>query len=279
MSQVRGQPHQGLPDRAVVRRHARIVDVEDTIEQFDAAREVVEKYPELAQGRPGLEGNVKAFGVHAAALVLSNEPITNVTAVIEREVPKGSGNWITCVALDKKDAERQGMVKMDFLGLNTMSMIDRALKWLGKDTNWLYSLPLDDPNACTPASRKSTSPASSSSRAAPALRLRTDQAGEVLRDHGLRRALPAGSAPQRRRASTARSEAGRKRVEWRAPGARDLLGTTHYQIVYQEQIMQIARVIGELRRRWRRRDPHDHREEGGRAGVREAGASGSWRAR
>jgi DNA polymerase III alpha subunit len=54
-----------------------------------------------------LEGNVKGFGVHAAALVLSNEPITNV-AVIEREVPKGSGNWITCVALDKKDAERQG---------------------------------------------------------------------------------------------------------------------------------------------------------------------------
>src|SRR5205085_3043370 len=116
----------------------------DTIEQFEQPRQVVERFPDLKKADL-LEGNVKAFGVHAAALVLSNEPITNVTAVIEREVPRGSGNWITCVALDKKDAERQGMVKMDFLGLNTMSMIQRALGWLGKDIDWLYGLPLDDP--------------------------------------------------------------------------------------------------------------------------------------
>jgi DNA polymerase III alpha subunit len=68
-----------------------------------------------------------------------------VTAVAEREVPKGSGNIVQVVALDKKDAERQGMVKMDFLGLNTMSMIWEAMKRLGWTLDDLYGLPLDDP--------------------------------------------------------------------------------------------------------------------------------------
>jgi DNA polymerase-3 subunit alpha len=215
----------------------------DTIAQFDAAREVVEKYPELRKADL-LEGNVKAFGVHAAALVLSNEPITNVTAVIEREVPKGSANWITCVALDKKDAERQGMVKMDFLGLNTMSMIDRALGWIGKDTKWLYSLPLDDQRvyACL-QEVDVTGVFQFEGRAQRYVcsMIKPEKFSEIMDCGALCRPGPLHNGAAKMYGEL--KQGGRVALA-EHPVLEDLLGTTHYQIVYQEQIMQIARVIG-----------------------------------
>ena len=51
--------------------------------------------------------------MHAAGLVLSNLPVTNYTTTMEREVPKGSGNIVRVVALDKWGAARQGLLKMD----------------------------------------------------------------------------------------------------------------------------------------------------------------------
>lgn len=117
--------------------------IQDTVEQFDPAYDVFTRYPEL-QSAMDLEGNVKGFGVHAAGLVLSNGPITEVCAVLEKEVPKGSGNWITAVSMDKDDAERQGMEKLDFLALDTMDMIAEMLHILDMSVEDLYDIPLDD---------------------------------------------------------------------------------------------------------------------------------------
>jgi DNA polymerase-3 subunit alpha len=117
--------------------------IEDTVNQFDPAYEVFEKYPEL-QSAMDLEGNVKGFGVHAAGLVLSNGPITDVCAVLEKEVPKRSGNWITAISMDKDDAERQGMEKLDFLALDTMDMIAEMLHILDMSVEDLYDIPLDN---------------------------------------------------------------------------------------------------------------------------------------
>lgn len=117
--------------------------IEDTVNQFDPAYDVFERFPEL-QSAMDLEGNVKGFGVHAAGLVLSNGPITDVCAMIEKEVPKGSGNWITAISMDKDDAERQGMEKLDFLALDTMDMIAEMLHILDMSVEDLYAIPLDD---------------------------------------------------------------------------------------------------------------------------------------
>lgn len=117
--------------------------IEDTVNQFDPAYEAFEEYPQL-QSALDLEGNVKGFGVHAAGLVLSNGPITDVCAMLEREVPKGSGNWITAVSMDKDDAERQGMEKLDFLALDTMDMLAEAMHILDMSLEDLYDIPLDD---------------------------------------------------------------------------------------------------------------------------------------
>lgn len=117
--------------------------IQDTVEQFDQAYEVFEQYPEL-QFSMDLEGNVRGFGVHAAGIVISSNPIRDICATLRREVPKGSGNVIDVISMDMWDAERQGMEKFDLLALDAMDMIAEALHLLDMELEDLYKLPLDD---------------------------------------------------------------------------------------------------------------------------------------
>lgn len=117
--------------------------IEDTVNQFDQAYDVFTRFPEL-QSAMDLEGNVRGFGVHAAGLVVSREPITNICAMLEKEVPKGSGQIIQAISMDMKDAERQGMEKLDLLSLGTMDVIAEAMHLLDMTVEDLYAIPLDD---------------------------------------------------------------------------------------------------------------------------------------
>lgn len=115
--------------------------VSDTIESFEAAQEVVDQYPMLALAAR-LEGNIRGMGMHAAGLVISNTPISDVCAVYTKT--KADGTEASVVSFDKRAAERQGMLKLDMLGLSTMGIIADVVKWT--DITWekLYALPYDD---------------------------------------------------------------------------------------------------------------------------------------
>lgn len=217
--------------------------IEDTIQQFDAPREVAGKFPDLRKSE-WLEGNIKGFGIHAAALILSNEPITSVTAVMEREVPKGSGNIIQAVAMDKKDAERQGMVKMDFLGLNTMSVIWDIMTRLGWSLDDLYGLPLDDPEVYKLLQAIDVVGVfqfwGRSQRYVCSL-IKPEKFSEIMDCGALCRPGPLHNGAAREYGDI---KAGLKRAESKHPALDDILGKTQKQIVYQEQILAIARTIG-----------------------------------
>jgi DNA polymerase-3 subunit alpha len=217
--------------------------VEDTINQFEKPRGVLERFPDLAKAS-WLEGNLAGFGVHAAALVLSNQPITNFTAVVEREVPKGSKNWITCVALDKKDAERLGLIKMDFLGLNTMEMIWRCLRWLGKDLDWLYNLPLNDPRVYAMLQAVDVTGVfqfEGRSQRYVCSMIKPEKFSEIMDCGALCRPGPLHNGAARMYGEI---KQGGKIATARHPAVAKLLTPTQFQIVYQEQILEIARVIG-----------------------------------
>jgi DNA polymerase-3 subunit alpha len=114
--------------------------IEDTIEQFPDVADVFARHPELALSAE-LEGNVKGQSVHAAGLVLSGGPLRRVAPVYGRRV---AGELREVLVFDKYDAERQGMLKIDILGLSTMSMIAECLRWINITLPELYALPLDD---------------------------------------------------------------------------------------------------------------------------------------
>lgn len=91
----------------------------DTVEQFEDGKEFYKKYPQVIRNAAKLEGLVKGEGVHAAGLVVSVRDLRDGhnCALIPR---KGSyvTNW------DKKDLETMGLMKLDVLGLATLSVLE-----------------------------------------------------------------------------------------------------------------------------------------------------------
>jgi DNA polymerase-3 subunit alpha len=119
--------------------------LEDTVQMFPQAREVFERYPRLAESFR-LEGNYKSMGVHAAGLVIANEPINDTCATYTRKTKTKAGleRELSVLAVDKYDAEYLGLMKADFLGLTTMGMIMHCLDMIGMDLEDMYDVDLND---------------------------------------------------------------------------------------------------------------------------------------
>lgn len=112
---------------------------EDAYLAFPEVRSIVDKYPELKLAWR-LEGDMKTSSVHAAGMVISNLPISETCAVYEKET---GGETI---AYDKRDAAYLKMLKLDCLGLSTMSIIADVIEMVdGLDLEFMYNLELDDP--------------------------------------------------------------------------------------------------------------------------------------
>lgn len=98
--------------------------LEDTLKQFEFAQDFDKKHPEVFKHASKLEGTVKDRGVHAAGVVIADGDIKKYTAVrLDKKQPDA---WVTLI--DKHDAEDLGLLKMDILGLNTMSIISETKK-------------------------------------------------------------------------------------------------------------------------------------------------------
>lgn len=214
--------------------------IEDTVEQFDAAREVFEKNPDLYKAMD-LEGNIKGFGVHSAGLVVSNSPIEEVCAVYSREVKK---RLISCVSMDKYDAERQGLLKLDFLGLSTMAMIAEALRQLDMSLEELYEVPLDDERVIDGFRENDVVGIFQfDGRAMRSVcgALKPDSFKEICDVNALSRPGPLHNGAANEYIDIKR---GAKQPELIHPALDGITADTHYQIVYQEQILRVVTEIG-----------------------------------
>lgn len=85
------------------------------------------KYPEVQKYGEMLLGRIRGTGMHAAGIVASNVPLSTVAPIETRKDPK-SDSRINVVAVDMDEAARIGLIKMDFLGLSTLTVIDDTLK-------------------------------------------------------------------------------------------------------------------------------------------------------
>ncbi len=114
--------------------------VEDTFVNFDNAAKFLEQYPELGLAKY-LEGQVRQMGIHAAGTIISNEPIENFAAFYR------STNDEKVISMDYSDATSIGLLKIDLLGLTTLTVISRTLKLIESRHNTkvdLYKIPLED---------------------------------------------------------------------------------------------------------------------------------------
>jgi DNA polymerase-3 subunit alpha len=193
----------------------------------------------------GLEGLKRQWGVHAAGVILSSEPLLDVIPIIRREA---DGAIIT--QFDMGACETLGLLKMDFLGLRNLTVLDDCLRNIATnrgETVVLESLALDDTKTYELLARGDTlgvfqldgGPMRSLLRA-----MKPDSFEDIAAVLALYRPGPMGANAHN---DYADRKNGRKPAvpihpELAEPLA-EILGETHGLIVYQEQVMAIAQQL------------------------------------
>jgi DNA polymerase-3 subunit alpha len=107
-----------------------------------------EKYPEIEQYGELLRGRIRGTGIHAAGVVTSKQPIFKY-APLETRTSPGNKERIPVVAVDMEEAERIGLIKIDALGLKTLSVIQDTLKIIKDRTGKaldLHDVNMEDAN-------------------------------------------------------------------------------------------------------------------------------------
>ena len=109
----------------------------DTWEEYLTSKNTAwfrEKYPEVEEYGDQIRGRIRGTGVHAAGVVTSKIPISKVAPMETRSVT-GSEGRIPVVAVDMEEAADIGLIKIDALGLKTLTVINDALKIIKERTD------------------------------------------------------------------------------------------------------------------------------------------------
>lgn len=107
----------------------------DTFEGTEVGRLFLERHPYMASTIPA-EAHARHFGKHAAGIIVLDEDINKYAAV---DIPSGT------MCMEGPDAESIGLLKIDALGLRTLSVIENCLTLSGVDINEIYDIDLEDP--------------------------------------------------------------------------------------------------------------------------------------
>ena len=193
----------------------------------------------------GLEGLKRQWGVHAAGVILSREPLLDVIPIHRREA---DGAIIT--QFDMGACEATGLLKMDFLGLRNLSVLDDALENIKLNLDIdivLEDLPLSDQKTFELLSRGDTLGVFQLDGGPMRALLRSmapDSFADISAVIALYRPGPMGENAHNNYADR---KNGRKPVEAIHPELREplaeILGDTYGLIVYQEQVMAIAQKV------------------------------------
>jgi DNA polymerase-3 subunit alpha len=223
------------PGRLITLKDAR--KMEPLLAQREQNEDEVRELLELAEK---LEGLVRNVGMHAGGVLIAPGRLTDYCALYAAE---GTANVIS--QLDKDDVEAVGLVKFDFLGLTTLTILDwaeRYVRRLGDQAFSLEKVALDDPQTYKLLSSGNTTAVFQlESRGMRDLikRARPDRFEDVIALVALYRPGPMDLIPE-----YIERKHGRQRVEYLDPRLQPIIGPTYGIMVYQEQVMQIAQVIG-----------------------------------
>ena len=188
-----------------------------------------------------LEGLVRGAGVHAAGVVIAPQPLTELVPVTLTK----TDDLVT--AYDMKAIEKMGLLKMDFLGLTTLTVIDDCLKLILSTqgiTVDLATIPLDDQVTYEKVFHRALT--------SGVFQFESGGMRDVLRRYkpttvedltALNALYRPGPIQGGMIDDFIERKWGRRAVEYMLPELEDLLKETLGVIVYQEQVMQISSVI------------------------------------
>ncbi len=198
--------------------------------------EVDEEVRTLIDLAKKLEGSVRNTGIHAAGMIIGGDALMDHIPLC---VSKDSDTAVTQFSM--KPVEAVGMLKIDFLGLKTLTSIQRAVDAIqqsaGKKIDWI-NLPLDDQKTFSLLTQGKTLgifQLESGGMQDLAKQLHIDKFEEIIAVGALYRPGPMEMIP-----SFINRKHGREIIEIDHPLMQDILAETYGIMVYQEQVMQIA---------------------------------------
>jgi DNA polymerase III subunit alpha len=207
-------------------------------ERFDNEDEV-HQLIELAQRVEGLTRNV---GMHAGGVLIAPGKLTDFCPLYTQGDESG-----VVSQYDKDDVEAVGLVKFDFLGLTTLTILDWAERYIRRldpsKQDWsLAQVPLDDPASFTILKKANTVAVFQlESRGMQGMLkdAQPDRFEDIIALVALYRPGPMDLIP-----SFCARKHGREVVEYPDPRVEPILKETYGIMVYQEQVMQMAQIIG-----------------------------------
>ncbi|MEO5698986.1 MAG: DNA polymerase III subunit alpha [Casimicrobiaceae bacterium] len=200
-----------------------------------------EEVRELLALAEALEGLTRNVGMHAGGVLIAPGKLTDFCPLY---MQAGSDGLVS--QFDKDDVEAVGLVKFDFLGLTTLTILDWTLRYVRRlDPDYalpLESIPLDDRPAYDIFKTGNTSAVfqfESRGMRDLLVRAKPDRFEDIIALVALYRPGPMDLIPD-----YIDRKHGRQRVEYLDSRLEPILGPTYGVMVYQEQVMQIAQVIG-----------------------------------
>ncbi len=189
-----------------------------------------------------LEGSVRGTGVHAAGIIIAPKDISDIIPIA---TAKGSDLYVT--QFEGTVVESAGVLKMDFLGLKTLTIMRDTLKLI-KDNHGvvidLDTIPLDDPKTFELYQRGETN--GTFQFESPGMQkhlkdLKPDQFGDLIAMNALYRPGPIQHIPN----YIARKH-GREKISYPLPEMEEILKETYGVTVYQEQVMLLSQRLADF---------------------------------
>jgi len=200
-----------------------------------------EEYAELVELSRPLEGLTRNVGMHAGGVLIAPGRLTDFCPLY----CAGGAEGAVVSQYDKDDVEAIGLVKFDFLGLTTLTILELTLRYVRQlEPSFaltLETLPLDDPATYEIFKQANTAAIFQfESRGMRELlkRARPDRLEDLIALNALYRPGPMDLIPD-----FVDRKHGRKKVEFLHPSIEPILAETYGVMVYQEQVMRIAQVV------------------------------------
>jgi DNA polymerase-3 subunit alpha len=196
----------------------------------------------------GLEGIVRNSSIHAAAVVIADRPLTDIVPlqIAEAGVDPDSGEKVfrAVTQFSMKPVEQLGLLKMDFLGLRNLDVIEDALDIIERSTGErpdMTTLPLDDERTYEMMSRGESIGVfqfESEGMRETLRRVRPSELEHLIALNALYRPGPMEQIP-----AYIRAKHNPETVSYADDRLRPILESTNGVVVYQEQAMQVAKEL------------------------------------
>ena len=226
-------------------------DDDDTLRDINSLKDLIKKYPDFASMIEGnetlktivnltlkMENLPRNLSVHASGIIMADSDLSDYTALTN------SGDGLLKSEYEAIDLEELGLVKFDFLGIRNLTLITKILNLIGlkgKNIIKIYDLPLDDHKVCKMLENGKTASIfqiSSNSMTEYLKVLKTNSFNDISSVIALNRPGPKKNIPL-----FSACKNGKQKVTYLDPALEPILKETYGVIVYQEQILEIAKTI------------------------------------